>query len=68
MAGPGRRLLRDTSGKGVIKFTLATCLLAMAVATSSPAFQANPLIGGKIMEMRQNLPETLDKITEAMGG
>jgi hypothetical protein len=56
------------SGKGVIKFTLGTCLLAIAVATSSPAFQANPLLTGTIMEMRKHLPETLDKITKAMGG
>lgn len=61
-------LARDESGKGVIKFALGTCVLAMAVASSSPAFEANPLINGKIHELRKHLPETLDKITHAMGG
>jgi hypothetical protein len=68
MAGRGHGLLRDTSGKGMIKFAFMTCMLALVVATTSPKFEANPLIGGSITEMRQHLPETLDKITEAMGG
>ena len=68
MGEPRFRLLRDTSGKGVLKFALFTCMLAMAAASSSPAFQANPLIGSSVMQMRQHLPETLDKITKAMGG
>ena len=61
-------LAKAESGKGVIKFSLGTCLLAIAVATASPAFQANPLFAGKLLEMRKHLPETLDRITEAMGG
>lgn len=68
MAGTGLRLLRDTSGKGVIKFAFLTCVLAIAVASGAPSLKSNPMVGNKIMEMRQNLPETLDKITEAMGG
>lgn len=61
-------LARDESGKGVIKFTLGCCLLGLAVASSSPAFEANPLLSGKIHEMRKQLPETLEKVTKAMGG
>jgi Flp pilus assembly protein TadB len=61
-------LAKAESGKGVIKFSLGTCLLAIAVATSSPAFEANPLLTGKILEIRKQLPDTLDKITRAMGG
>ncbi len=68
MGEPRSGLLRDTNGKGVIKFAFLTCVLAVAVASASPSFQANPVIGGTIIEMRQHLPETLDKITEAMGG
>ncbi len=68
MAGPGHRLIRDLSGKGALKFAFATCLLAVAVASASPAFQGNPVIGKSVMEMRDQLPETLDKITKAMGG
>ncbi len=65
----GRRgLLRDESGKGVIKFALFTCMLAGIFATSSPAFEANPLINGKIMEMRKMLPDTLEQARRAMGG
>ena len=58
----------DQSGKGVIRFALGSCVLAVAVATSSPAFEANPLISGKIHELRRHLPQTLDRITQAMGG
>jgi hypothetical protein len=61
-------LLRDTSGKGVLKFAFFTCMLAITVASTSPQFQANPLIGGSITKMRQHLPETLDTITKALGG
>jgi hypothetical protein len=60
-------LIRDRSGKGVVKFALGSCALAIAVATSSPAFEANPLINGKIGELRHHLPATLEKITDAMG-
>jgi hypothetical protein len=51
----------------VIKFAFLTCVLAIAVASGAPSLKSNPMVGNKIMEMRQNLPETLDKITEAMG-
>ena len=61
-------LIRDTSGKGVLKFAFLVCMLAITVASTSPQFRANPLIGKSITEMRQHLPETLDKITKAMGG
>lgn len=61
-------LALDQSGKGVIRFALGSCVLAVAVATSSPAFEANPLISGKIHELRRHLPQTLDRITQAMGG
>ena len=40
-----RELLRDQSGKALLKFIFGSCLVAIAVATSSPAFEANPLIG-----------------------
>ncbi|ATE64057.1 hypothetical protein [Rhizorhabdus dicambivorans] len=58
----------DESGKAVVRFALGCCVLAIAVATSSPAFEANPLLNGKIHELRKHLPETLEKITSAMGG
>ena len=59
---------RDESGKLPFKLVFGTCLLGVAVATSSPAFQANPLIGRTVNEVRQHLPETFDTITRAMGG
>lgn len=62
------QLLRDRSGKGVVKFALGTCLLAMAVASSSESFEANPFLSKTVKEMRKHLPETLNKITDAMGG
>lgn len=62
------RLLHDRSGKLATKLALGSCLLAIAVATSSPAFEANPLISKTVYEMRQHLPATLDTITRAMGG
>jgi len=68
MAVPGHGLMHDRSGKGLVKFTFATCAVAIAVASSSPAFQASPLIANSIGELREHLPETLDKITAALGG
>jgi hypothetical protein len=68
MSEPRHRLIHDSSGKGVLKFAFATCVLAVAVASSSPDFQANPLIGKSVTELRSHLPETLEKITEALGG
>ena len=63
-----RDLPRDQSGKGAVRFALGTCLLAFAVASSSDSFEANPFLGKTVKEMRKHLPETLDKITSAMGG
>ena len=63
-----RVLMRDQSGKGGLKLVFGSCLLAFAVAMSSPAFQANPLIGSTVGELRKQLPETLDTIRRAMGG
>ncbi len=60
-------LLQGESGKGAIRFALGTCLVALAVAMSSPAFEANPLLNGMLHELRQQLPHTLDKAREAMG-
>ncbi|KRB81286.1 hypothetical protein ASE00_14935 [Sphingomonas sp. Root710] len=68
MANLLQRLLRDESGKLPVKLVFGSCVLAIAVATSSPAFEANPLISKTIYEMRQHLPATLDTITRAMGG
>lgn len=61
-------LLRDDSGKVPVKLVFGGCLLAIAVATSSPAFETNPLISKTIYDMRQHLPDTLDIATRAMGG
>jgi hypothetical protein len=63
-----RGLLHDESGKMPVKLAFGSCLLAIAVATSSPAFQANPLISKTVYDMRQRLPDTLDTITRALGG
>ena len=68
MIGKPRDLWSDRSGKGVIKFTLGTCVLAIATATASPAFEANPLIGNVVTDMRHHLPETLEKARKALGG
>lgn len=67
MTSDWSKLLRDRSGKGVLKFAFATCLLAIATASASPAFEANPLIGNMVTEMRHHLPEALDKASKAMG-
>jgi len=63
-----RSLRRHECGKAALKLVLGSCLLATALATSSPAFQANPLLGKTVNEIRQHLPATFEKITEAMGG
>jgi hypothetical protein len=63
-----RGLIRDDSGKAHYKLVFGSCVVALAAAMSSPAFETNPLIGGTIHEMRQHLPETLDTIRRAMGG
>lgn len=63
-----QRLLRDQSGKLPVRLVLGSCVLGIAVATSSPAFEANPLISRTIYDMRQHLPATLDTISRAMGG
>lgn len=63
-----RRLLRDSSGKLPLKLTFGSCLLGIAVSTSSPAFEANPFISKTVYDMRKHLPDTLDTITRAMGG
>lgn len=61
-------LIGDEDGKAPVKLVLGSCLLGVAVASSSPAFQANPLIGNTVFELHKHLPDTLDKITRAMGG
>ncbi|KKC26943.1 hypothetical protein [Sphingomonas sp. SRS2] len=61
-------LIRDESGKAPLKLVVGSCLLGIAVASASPAFQANPLISGTIHKMGKHLPETLETITRAMGG
>ena len=59
---------RNESGKAPLKLVLSSCLLGMAVATTSPTFQANPMLGQTVNEVRTHLPETLDTITRAMRG
>jgi len=61
-------LTRDETGKGIVKFAIGSCLLAVGFASSSPAFQANPLFGKHFNELRHHLPEALEKVTRAMGG
>lgn len=68
MGGKLYDLLRDRSGKGIVRFALGTCVLAFAVASSSESFEANPFLSKTVKEMRKHLPETLDKITDAMDG
>lgn len=63
-----RTLPGQKGGKAALKLVLGSCLLATAFAISSPAFQANPLLGKTVDEIREHLPATFDKITEAMGG
>lgn len=66
--GEWRAFARDKRGKGAIKFALGTCLFAVAVASASPAFEANPLIHDTVAEMREHLPQTLEKARRALGG
>ena len=54
---------RDQSGKVPVRLAFTVCVLAIAVASSSPAFRANPLFGKTVNEVRQHLPETFDTIT-----
>lgn len=61
-------LRRDESGKGAVRLVFSCCLIAFAVAASSPAFEANPILGETVGEMRAQLPKTLDTIRRAMGG
>ncbi|KRB88714.1 MULTISPECIES: hypothetical protein [unclassified Sphingomonas] len=63
-----RKLACDTRGKAAIKLAIGSCLVAAAAATSSPAFETNPLIGKTIGQFREHLPKTLDTIRHAMGG
>ena len=63
-----RSLPGHEGGKAALKLVFGSCLLAVAFATSSPAFQANPLLGKTVSEIRQHLPATFERITEAMGG
>lgn len=62
------RLGRDESGRAPVRIVLTACVLAIAVATSSPAFRANPILGKTVDEIRQHLPATFDTITRAMAG
>ena len=62
-----RTLIRDESGRAPYKLVFGSCLVAFAAAMSSPAFQANPLLGKTVTELRQQLPTTLDTIRKAMG-
>jgi len=59
---------RDAKGSAAVKLVFTSCLVAFAAVTSSPAFEANPLIGDTIGRFRQHLPETLDTIRRALGG
>ncbi|MFC0303583.1 hypothetical protein [Rhizorhabdus histidinilytica] len=63
-----RNLIRDKSGRAPYKLALGGCLVAFAAATSSPAFEANPLLGKAVHELRRQLPTTLDTVRKAMGG
>lgn len=68
IATTGRDLIRDESGRAPYKLVFGSCLVAFAAAMSSPAFQANPLLGRTVHELREQLPTTLDTIRKAMGG
>ncbi len=68
MIGKWIDLARDQGGKGVIKMALITCLVAVAVATTSPGFELNPLIDKAMTKFRDQLPETGGRIMRAMGG
>jgi len=59
---------RDEGGRAAYKLVLGSCLVALAAAMSSPGFEANPLLGKTVHELRQQLPATLDTVRRAMGG
>lgn len=63
-----KNAVRDESGRAPLRLALASCLLAIAFATGSPAFETNPLVGKAIGTLRNHLPATLDRLTKAMGG
>jgi len=65
-------LMRDTAGKAPVKLVLATTTIAISCAMASPAFKANPMlsramgvVGGNMQKL---LPDTLEKVTEALRG
>nr|WP_047166579.1 hypothetical protein [Sphingomonas sp. Y57] len=69
MTGTGDRgLIHDQGGRAPYKLAFGISLVAFAAATSSPAFEANPLIGKAVHELRRQLPDTLDTVRQAMGG
>jgi hypothetical protein len=61
-------LAREERGKAPFKLVFTTCVVAVAVAMSSPGFQANPLLDKTVGKIRQHLPATFDTITRALGG
>jgi len=63
-----RGMIRNESGRAAYKLAIGSCLVALAAASTSPAFETNPLVGETVYELRQHLPATLDTIREAMGG
>jgi len=62
------RLGRDCGAKAPIRLVVTICIIATAVAVGSPDFQANPVLGHSVNEIRKHLPETFDRITRAMAG
>jgi hypothetical protein len=64
------RLMRDISGKAPVKLVLFTMTIAVAFAMASPAPRNSPIFG-RVMDtiggdMKKLLPDTLDKVTEAL--
>jgi hypothetical protein len=66
------RLLRNADGKAPVKLVLSATLLAMSFAMASPAFRTNPILarvmGAAGGDMEKILPQSLEKVTEALRG
>jgi len=61
-----KALRADCEGKALKKLTLGVGVLALGAAMSSPEFEAVPFAGKAITRLRNHLPDTLDKITNAL--
>lgn len=66
-----KALARDRAGKARYKLVLGSCVLSLAIAMSSAAFQVNPLIGGVSRVVHERMAgafETVETLRRGLGG